>query len=155
MLLHALYCLINHVICNCGYISSPPFNTCIAQFVDIRICTCYLLGEYSLPPLALLLQCLPKEPGKVEDGSYVASAPKWKKLEASVPYSDNNASMQLMKLTIENLEKISQALSKSTCKEIFLVVQSLLKNTAILYSHKEVQGFYEYLITLHAMSAHV
>ena len=63
--------------------------------------------------------------------------------------------MQLMTLTIENLEKISQALSKSTCKEIFLIFQSLLKNTAILYSHKEVQGFYECLITLHAMSAHL
>ena len=92
--------------------------------------------------MTLLLQCLPKEPKEVNDKSYEVSKVKKKKTRASVTHpstSDNHTSIWLTKLTTEKLDTISQTLSKSACKEMFLVVQLLLKNITSLNTHAEVQ----------------
>ena len=90
--------------------------------------------------LTLLLQCLPKESKEVNDNSYEVSKVKRKKTGASVAHlSDNDTSIWMTKLTIEKLDVLSQTLSESTCKEMFLVVQLLLKNITSLNSHAKVQ----------------
>ena len=92
--------------------------------------------------MTLLLQCLPKEPREVDDKSYEVSNAKRKKTGASAAcpsISNNDTSIWLTKSTIEKFDAISQTLSKSTCKEVFLVVQLLLKNITSLNTHAEVQ----------------
>lgn len=91
--------------------------------------------------LTLLLQCLPKESKQVNDNSYEVSKIKKKKTGASVarPVIYNiDTSIWMTKLTTEKLDTLPQPLSKSSCKEVFLVVQFLLKNMISLNSHAEV-----------------
>lgn len=78
----------------------------------------------------MLLQCLPKEPMTVE---YKISKAKRKKTDGSRnPDVSVSELMWMIKLTNEKLDIISQTITESTCKEIFMVVQSLLKSTASL-----------------------
>ena len=95
--------------------------------------------------LTLLLQCLPKESMNVNDNSYEVSKVKRKKTGSLVTrpsISDNDTSIWMTKLTTEKLDTLSQTLSESTCKEMFLIAQLLLKNIASLNSHAKVQLYY-------------
>ena len=101
-----------------------------------------MLGVYSLSPLTLLLQCLPKEPKEAENKSCEVTKVKRKKTEESGTHTfilESDASILLTKLTAEKLEDISQALSRSDCKEVFWAVRLFLKSIISLISHAQVQ----------------
>jgi len=93
-----------------------------------------------LSPLTVLLQCLPKEG---EDTSCEVIKAKRKKLDRSLADTliyDSNAYIQLAKLTVTKLDMISQNISKSSCKEIFLVVRLLLKSITDLNTQAKVHA---------------
>ena len=103
----------------------------------------FYIGVIFSSPLTLLLQCLPKEPMDYEDASFEVTikAKKRKRTETasidSLP-SIANTSIKLVKLTINKLEMISQAIPKASCKETILLVQFVLKNITSLNFHAQV-----------------
>lgn len=78
-----------------------------------------------------------------EDASFEVTikAKKRKRTETasidSLP-SIANTSIKLVKLTINKLEMISQAIPKASCKETILLVQFVLKNITSLNFHAQV-----------------